>query len=227
MSDASDYSTTYALIDSLFLLPVEPWPEPYREILLKIGDFYRVQDGAPQRAYYIFKDAKLDDGQGLKLYQLLVWQSDKRSLPFWDEFGVFLYNIQSPQLPYRKVATEAIVDHTIKILSQEESLEAQNTIVRMLRSMINEQYLFSYEPAQKQQVRRRRIREALFKAAQSPNVDTRHEAIRLLIYFPNDQVEEFLLQVSRTDPHRVEGQYPIRQKARDILGAIHDNVCPY
>lgn len=224
MTESLNYPTAYTLIDTLATLPKESWPEPYRQVLLNLCDFYMMK-AKDKHSWDIIGEAGLRNRQGFELYQFVLLQMDNRLLPFNINFGGYLRGGES---------LDAIVfDYLAETLHQDKSLERQKYLLNhsVMPELIFDPrgsiFKLSELPVETQ-IQQKRLRKALFKAAQSQWIEIRYAAVANLGYAPTEEAIEYLTQISEEDPYMVDGKYPLREWVTEILKVIHQGeVCPY
>lgn len=205
MSVPMDFWVAFTLIDSLNTLPQEQWPEPYRQLLLKITNHYIDSARSHDLRYSVFKSSAIDTVRSRALYAMIVEQADERLVTFLEEFGVWLDN-----------SSEQVTESITKILLQHQFPNRQQTLIKMLRTgIVHHGLLTSAE-------RRNQIEEALLQAARSSNDATRAQIVGLFIYYGGEEIMTLLKELIMNDP-----EVAVREAAVRTYYFLEQGYCPY
>lgn len=202
-----DFWIAFTLIDNLNTLPQEQWPEPYRQLLLKITNHYIDSARSHDLRYSVFKSSAIDSVRSRALYAMIVDQADERFVTFLEEFGVWLDH-----------SSEQVTESITKILLQHQFPDRQQTLVKMLRTGIVHHGLLGSPSEQ----RRNQIREALLQAARSSNNATRAQIVSLFIYYGGEEIMTLLKELIMNDP-----ELAVREAAVRSYHFIEQGYCPF
>ena len=206
-----DFRTAYGLIDSLYRLPREPWPEPLRAILLKICDLHMARVDSIRSGYQIERDPKVEGESIGNLYEMVVWQADRRFIPFLADFGGHL-------LSSRGLAAigEPAFDVVIEALHRSEYPSAQFAAAKALELMMEKEHGFLRPGQEKREI----ARKALLRVVRSEDELARMGAIDALKHFPDQEIISLLDSLSQHDTYTVNGRYPVRKRAQEAMQFI-------
>ena len=210
-----DWKTIYALVNkTLIKLPGEPWPEPAKQLLLKIArwDMARVdslrkglQTGQIPEGF----DHDVREAFGGNLELLISSQEDIRFLSFLkDRLGGSL-------LAAKGLASlgEPAFNIFLKELNREGEWTSQPDAVWGLTLMLQKERGFLHTNQQKRQI----LRSVLMQSVQTKGISTRLRAIDALSHFRDEEVKTLLDFLSKHDTLLINGKYPIRDRAKSVL----------
>ncbi len=218
LSENLTYYNLYVIMDEMQNFSLKPWPEPLRQVLLKMAITFKQmsKDRAAGKPIILpdkFGPRGIDDGKcdgeiDDVLIEAIVQQKDPRFLFFFKDWGLGgwpgdgLAGIGEP-------AFETI----IKGLNRKNSVDAPYQASRALGLILQEENNFLKTDLQKREIAKR----ALINLAQNHGRPGQFGAISTLRFFPSTDVIKVLETISLTDPYRSGGQFPLRVRAQESL----------
>ena len=212
------YYNLYVLMEEMYYLPREPWPESTKQILLKMAKSYRqlLKDRKAGKPIIVpdFVAADKCGEASAYLYDMVACQNDPRFLFFWDNFNGGGASVEG----LARIGEPAF-EMTIRSFDRVGYPVLHWEAAKTLELMLEKKDSFLKTDLEKRAV----ARQALLRAAQSNNWTVRHGAINTLRYFPDKEVVGLLERISLTDPRIVNGQHPLRSRALEALHYMRAN----
>ena len=217
LSENMSYHDLFVLMQEMYYMPKNPWPEPYKQILLKMARKYRqLLVDETNNVPIILPDFVVDDPCG-EIYSyisdMVNRQKDPRFVFFYDGYsggglmvrglagmGPAAFEIIIREIKLRKYAVVPLMaTRTLNLIMEKEG----NYISRDPEK---------FNIAQ----------EALIEATRSDNPSTINGAIKSLRYFPSDRTKTALETISLEKPSsHFDGR--ARQTAKSSLQYILQN----
>ena len=219
-----DWQARYGLVDSLYKLPHQPWPEPLRELLLKIAEWDMTRIDSMRNAYdangnlkYQVEGFSHDSRETFagNLKKLVVSQEDKRFVPF------LAGRLGGGMLTVRGLAAigEPAFDSLIAA-SYRDGWSSQADAARALGLILAKRQNFLERNEQKRETAKR----ALLHVVRAPEHNHRIRAINALVYIPDAEVTALLDSLSQYDNYEDrKGRYRVREKAQEALQRLRGN----
>lgn len=187
----------YAVKDSLNKLPQkDPWPEPLKIMLLNMIKWQASQ--TPKQETF-----------SEDLTRLISFQADERFLPFLKDglginpsAGLGLYKIGEPAF-----------DFLLQEVYSKSPLNRKYEALKNLTAMLHTYPNFLTEKEDKQAL----VQQALFHVIWHYPPEPKLRAVQSLSHFKDSKTRSTLDSLSHHDNYQVNGQYPIRKQALEIL----------
>lgn len=210
LSQNMDANDLYTLIEEMYYLPKEPWPESTKSILLKMTQLHRQrrldqQAGNP----IIIPDIVMNsDGEiDALLDEMVSWQNDPRFIEFQKDYpgqGLSARGLAKIGEPAFDVVLKKLKEyHPYSIWTVRLWMQNKDSFLHQNRLKLST------------------VRSVLIQSAKPPiegeRKDSRGLAIAALRYFPDPEVFTLLKQISLTDTQLIGGKYLLRTGAQESL----------
>lgn len=220
LSDNIDYRSWWFLMEDMYFLPKEPWPEEYKLILLRMCEYqmYRWELAKAGKPLPVDPEMEGHGETAGNIHDMVSWQSDPRFIPFQANFGggrlsaIGLARIGEPAF---ETVIEAFgkYDPNIYPLVSFDAAQA-------LELMMKDKEGFLYRDSPKRAIARGK----LLDMARSEDHFRRAGAVRALRYFPHPEVFTLLEAIHQNDPRIVKGRYTIRIEALKSLQILRSGA---
>ena len=216
LSENMSYHDLFVLAQEMNYMPERPWPEPYKQILLKMGRKYRQYLIDKHNLPIILPDFVVNDRCG-EIYSniayMINWQEDPRFVFFYDGYsggGAMVKGLAG----MGPAAFEVI----IKKIKAKGYAVVPLMGTRALNLIMEKEDNFILQDPVKYNI----AQEALIEATRSDNPSTINGAIKSLRYFPSDRTKSALETISLEKPSsHFDGR--ARQTAKSSLQYILQN----
>ena len=195
----------YVLIEEMYYLPKKSWPEPLKQILLKMTIAHEKLVKTKWSGEPVIIPDFANDMCGevdAQIHTMVSWQNDPRFISFQSSFlgqGLAARGLAKIGEPAFEAVIEAL---------EKDKVHATRTIKKWMN---NENSFLHRDP-----VKQTRVQQALIGMTQRKSRGWVH-AIDVLRFFPSSEVFVLLETISRTDPKMRNGQYPLRARAQKSL----------